>query len=185
MRTLVLGGVRAGKSAFAYRVATEWPGAVTYAVTAEASDEEMARRIERHRTERPDQWATIELVDSFEPLISGATQGGLVVVDCLSMFVSNLVVVADVEKETATSDDEERAWACVSVQLELLEAVLGDVVVVSNEVGMGVVPATPLGRLYRDVLGRANQRMAAWADRVVLVVAGAALELKAAGAPDA
>jgi adenosyl cobinamide kinase/adenosyl cobinamide phosphate guanylyltransferase len=162
---LLLGGARSGKSALAVRMAGE---RATFVATGTAGDQEMAERIRRHRAERPAGWTTIE-----EPLALGATLGsiapdGTVVVDCLSLWVSNLV---GADREDAAVEQEAAEVA------QQAAARVGLTVVVSNEVGLGVVPATPLGRRYRDLLGVVNRTFAAEAERALLVVAGRGIEL--------
>jgi adenosyl cobinamide kinase/adenosyl cobinamide phosphate guanylyltransferase len=162
---VLLGGARSGKSALAAQIAGE---SATFVATGTAGDEEMAERIRRHRAERPAAWTTIE-----EPLALGAALGSVapeetVVVDCLSLWVSNLVVAG---REDAAIEREAETVA------EQAAARVGLTVVVSNEVGLGIVPATPLGRRYRDLLGVVNRAFAAEADRALLVVAGRGIEL--------
>jgi adenosylcobinamide kinase / adenosylcobinamide-phosphate guanylyltransferase len=165
--TLLLGGARSGKSALAVELGCRHTGAVTFIATSPPDDDDdLAVRIARHRDERP-AWPTIE-----EPVdLSGALAvagDDMAIVDCLTLWVNNLVQRGD--------DDEsvERLAADVAC---LAAARRAPTVVVSNEVGLGVHPATGLGRRYRDVLGRVNQRWAAVADRALLVVAGRAVPL--------
>lgn len=160
--TFLLGGARSGKSALAVALASQWDGPVTVVATAQAGDAEMADRIERHREERPTGWTTVEepvdLVSALEVVPAGAA----VVVDCVSLWVAN-VLDQDVEalNERAVAAAQQRARA----------------IVVSNEVGLGIVPVSQLGRRYRDVLGRVNAQWAAAADEALLVVAGKMLRL--------
>ena len=167
--TFLLGGARSGKSALAVRLAAEWEGPVVVVVTAEARDDsEFAARIARHRLERPAGWRTVE-----EPLdlireLGRVPDPAFVLVDCLTLWAANAI-------EAGWSDEEVEQAA---VDLAVLAAGRASpAVVVSNEVGLGVVPATPLGRSFRDLLGRVNTEFAARADRACLVVAGRALEL--------
>jgi adenosyl cobinamide kinase/adenosyl cobinamide phosphate guanylyltransferase len=165
---VLLGGARSGKSSLAVRLAEASGLPVAFVATAEAGDEEMAERIARHRAERPPAWATIE-----EPLaLAGAIErapAGCVVVDCVSFWVANAMAAGlDVEREA-------EAAARTAAARD------GLVVAVSNEVGLGVVPATPLGRHYRDVLGRVNAAWVAASTEAALVVAGRALPLRDAG----
>jgi adenosyl cobinamide kinase/adenosyl cobinamide phosphate guanylyltransferase len=161
--TFLLGGARSGKSSLAVELAERAGGPVTFIATATAGDDEMAARIEAHRAERPGTWTTVEepirLLDALE------AAEGTVVVDCLSLWVANLL-------EDAATEIEEQAVAAASVA-----ARRGRTIAVSNEVGLGVVPATPLGRCYRDVLGRVNAAWAEAAEVTLLVVAGRALPL--------
>lgn len=175
--TLVIGGARSGKSAYAQRLAEESGRPVLYVATATAGDEEMAERIARHRAARPTHWRTLEIPMNIGPALEATIAGGeVVLLDCLTMLVSNLMMD---EGEGATAD---RLEARVVEELEALLKVCrtreAQLIVVSNEVGMGLVPPYPMGRVYRDVLGRANQWLAARSDRVVLMVAGIPLEVK-------
>ena len=177
---LLLGGARSGKSSAAQRLAqrlAQTGGRVLFIATAQALDADMARRIAAHRAGRPAAWDTLE--EPFDPAAAAAPHLGrydTVVLDCLTMWVSNLLLRhEDSAAEPALLDAAGRLLA-------LIEGSPAAWIVVSNEVGLGVVPPSPLGRTYRDALGRVNQLVAARADRVYLLVAGLALELKALGA---
>jgi adenosylcobinamide kinase/adenosylcobinamide-phosphate guanylyltransferase len=165
--TVLIGGARSGKSALALRLAVD-AEQVVFVATAEARDEEMAERIERHRRERPAGWRVVEEPVALREAIEAAPPAGCVVVDCLSLWVSNLLE-AGLADEAVKTEAERTARAAADRP--------GATVVVSNEVGLGVVPATPLGRRYRDVLGRVNATFAAAADEALFVVAGRTLPL--------
>jgi adenosylcobinamide kinase/adenosylcobinamide-phosphate guanylyltransferase len=176
--TLVLGGARSGKSTYAEKLATGSlhgtpPQVATYIATAQAGDVEMATRIAVHRSRRGSNWSTVEEpLKLDEALASAAAQGRPVLVDCLTLWLSNLMLGGgDVDEAT---DDLVHA----------LEGLGVPVVFVSNEVGLGVVPDTPLGRSFRDAQGRLNMRMAERADRVILMTAGLPLTLKDRPAPN-
>ncbi|MEW6046929.1 MAG: bifunctional adenosylcobinamide kinase/adenosylcobinamide-phosphate guanylyltransferase [Bacillota bacterium] len=175
---LVLGGARSGKSAFAQRLAGELgDGRAIFVATAQALDEEMAERIRRHRRDRPADWPTVEAPRQVaERLAAVWRDERAVLIDCLSLLVSNVILSLG---EGAGLQGAEEA---VERELDGLETLFrsrpASWVIVSNEVGLGVVPPYPAGRLFRDVLGRANQRMAARADEVWLLVAGLPLRLK-------
>jgi adenosylcobinamide kinase/adenosylcobinamide-phosphate guanylyltransferase len=190
---LVTGGARSGKSTFAERRALELAAVrsapVVYVATAVVTDEEMAARIARHRARRPDGWRTIEAPEDLATALeAGSRDGAVMLVDCLSVWAANrLVALGDPD----TPDGPETAawWRAVEalegdLVAEVDDALAAalprdcDLVLVTNEVGFGVVPATPLGRAYRDLLGRLNQRVAAGADAVHLVVAGLAVDLR-------
>ncbi len=187
MLTLILGGARSGKSDLALRLAAASGRDVVFVATMEAGDDELRARIDAHRRERPAGWRTIEVpVDVPDALLREARAGEFVVVDCVTLWVSNMLLahtldVDAIAPETvaiAASDVSGRVdafveWAC---------AFDGDVVVVSNEVGMGVVPAYPLGRIFRDALGAANAAIARRAGRVLQVNAGLVIDLTALGA---
>ncbi len=174
---LILGGVRSGKSKYAQKLAEEIGEPVVYIATATAGDEEMAERIARHRATRPIHWRTLEVTScigqALEQVISEAK---VAILDCLTLLVSNLMM----EKGESATVDRLTAQAVEELEsvLNLCKAHKTVLIVVSNEVGMGVVPPYPSGRIYRDALGEVNQWLAARADRVILMVAGIPLELK-------
>lgn len=174
---LVTGGVRAGKSRYAERLARELGGDdVVYIATGIATDGEMAARIARHRAARPTAWATIEAPRAAGVALREAA-AAVVLLDCLTFLVANAVTDAFEAGEDAA---RESALAEVAALLAAADARAGTLVVVTNEVGLGVVPATPLGRWFRDALGEANQRVAARAERVVLMVSGLEVVVKGA-----
>lgn len=165
--TLVLGGARSGKSRYAERLVEAAAGSGTYCATAEAGDAEMAARIAAHRSRRGPFWRTIEAPLTLVRAIDAeAAPESPVLVDCLTVWLSNLLLAS---KEL----EEETRALC-----RTLREAAGPVVLVSNEVGMGLVPETPLGRRFRDAAGWLNQDVAALADRVVFVAAGLPLMLK-------
>jgi len=165
--TLVLGGARSGKSAFAERLVVDSGLTRIYLATATAGDGEMQMRIARHRVQRGDDWITIEeplaLVDA---LTREVTHGRAVLVDCLTLWLSNVML--------AERDPEIEARRLT----RFLEVAKYPVVLVSNEVGLGLVPETPLGRQFRDAQGRLNQAIAACVPNVVFIAAGLPLWLK-------
>lgn len=171
---LILGGARSGKSTMAERLARD-EERVLFIATAEALDEAMRRRIATHRRHRPERWDTLEepihLSRAIRPV---AGRYDTFVLDCLTLWVSNLLL-ADEE----ATDAEGVVLDTVGRLLDLIDGTGGRWILVSNEVGQGIVPASPLGREYRDVLGRVNQLVASRADKTYLMVAGMALDLKA------
>ena len=175
---LVLGGARSGKSSYAEQVAAEVGGdSVLYVATAQAFDAEMQARIDQHRAERPARWRTLESPTGVGDAILAAQDAErLILLDCLTVLVSNLLLgFEDPFADEATA----AVQAEIDGLLRCVERLDAHFVVVSNEVGMGLVPAYPLGRAYRDLLGRANQQLAARADRVVFLVAGLPMVVKA------
>jgi adenosylcobinamide kinase/adenosylcobinamide-phosphate guanylyltransferase len=165
--TLVLGGARSGKSRYAERLVEGAARAGTYCATAEAGDREMAERIAAHRARRGPFWHTVEEPLAVASVIAEEVAGErLLLVDCLTLWLSNLMLAG-------RRVDEEAAKLCSALRLAG-----GPVVLVANEVGLGLVPETPLGRQFRDAAGRLNQQVAALADRVVFVAAGLPLVLK-------
>ena len=162
--TFVLGGARSGKSRFAedllQRAARPW----LYLATAEAGDEEMRQRIAHHRARRGEKWQTLEVPLDLAEAVGMRT--GALMIDCLTLWLSNMMLAQrDIDAEC------DRLIAA-------LKTAPGPIIAVSNEVGLGIVPDTPLGRQFRDAQGRLNQRVAAIADHVVLMAAGLPLSLK-------
>jgi adenosylcobinamide kinase / adenosylcobinamide-phosphate guanylyltransferase len=162
----LIGGARSGKSSLAVRLAAESGAPVVFIATGEARDPEMAERIALHRAERPAAWKTVEEPVALQGALEAAPRESCVVVDCLSLWVANLL-------EGSAADVEEEARAAAAVAAARVAAT----VAVTNEVGLGVVPATQLGRAYRDVLGRVNGIWADAADEAYFVIAGKALRL--------
>jgi len=165
---VLLGGARSGKSRLALELASTSGANVTFVATAEALDEEMAQRIATHRAERPDGWATIEEPRDLERALAEVEPQSTCVIDCLSLWVSNRMLRGD-----EPTDIEAAARACAA----RAAARDGLTVAVTNEVGLGVVPATALGRVYRDLLGTVNQTWVDASERAAFVVAGRALAL--------
>ena len=180
---LILGGARSGKSAFAEQLAASSGRRVAFIATATAGDDEMRARIARHRASRSPEWLTIE-----EPLqLAGAVRraaelADVLLLDCITLWLANWMgQQSDLELDDAPG---EGYTGRVLSDIEELLATLATpgpgktLIAVSNEVGLGIVPAYPLGRVYRDTLGRVNQRLARSADRVYLMVAGLAVDIK-------
>lgn len=166
--TMLLGGARSGKSRLAVRRASAYPGAVCFIATATAGDAEMADRIARHRRERPDGWETLEEPLALASALDRARSDALVIVDCLTLWLSNLVAGGASER-----DVEEHATHAAR-RASQREA---PVIAVSNEVGMGIVPSDARARAFRDLQGRVNSAWVAHASEAHLVIAGALLPL--------
>ena len=176
---LILGGARSGKSAEAVRMArARGNGHVLYVATAEPGDDEMRVRIEKHRAERPTCWDTMEAPHAVGQRIGRQADGHTtIIVDCITLLVSNLLVDKPDPYDDAVQDSVvQEIEAMVQAAKELPSA--SKMIIVSNEVGYGLAPLTALGRAFRDLVGQANQTLAAAADRVVLMVAGLPLILK-------
>jgi adenosylcobinamide kinase/adenosylcobinamide-phosphate guanylyltransferase len=182
-RTLVLGGARSGKSAYAERLAAESGKDVIYIATATGGDEEMAARIARHRAGRPPEWITVE-----EPLALGnqllrwSSPDRIIIVDCLTLWLSNLLFSGG---QTYPEVGDITLPALFHEQHDMLASALtkcaSDIVLVSNEVGLGIMPMGAISRCFMDEQGRLNQSVAAICDRAVFIAAGLPLVLK--GAP--
>ncbi len=168
MITFLVGGARSGKSSLAVELGRRHRGPVVFVATCAPLDDDLAARIARHRQERPD-WPTIEEPVELASAVAKADRDALVLVDCLTLWVSNLMLRGDDEPEVTGAAGE-----FVGALLDRT----GPAVVVSNEVGSGVHPEGELGRRYRDLLGRVNQIVAAAADSTLLVVAGRVLRLE-------
>ncbi len=172
---VLTGGARSGKSGTAARLAGAHAGPVFVAVAGVGDgDQEMTARIERHREDRPASWTTLEVAgQAMAAWLPGVPADACLVVDCLGTLLSALLF------DDATTPTEDAAEAIASGVVEALLARTGNTIVVTNEVGMGVVPVSESGRLFRDALGRANARLTDAADAAYLVVAGRAFDLTA------
>ncbi len=178
----VTGGARSGKSSYAERLASQQPNPVTYLATLEPLDDEMRDRIDRHQAQRPEGWATIEAPRNLVEAYREIAPDRCILLDCLSLWVSNRLLSLGEAPELAEVNELERQLISELGELISLASIRGaDTIVVSNEVGSGVVPPSALGRAYRDLLGRVNQSISASANRAWLLVAGRALELPAPG----
>jgi adenosylcobinamide kinase / adenosylcobinamide-phosphate guanylyltransferase len=169
MRALILGGVRSGKSRYAEELAARHGGAIAVIATGTAGDEEMAARIAAHRARRPKHWRVVE-----EPfrlggaLLEAARPGSLVIVDCLTLWLTNILMKSDPTLLDRESD----------ALLAAVQSAAGSVILVSNEVGSGIIPINELARRFTDATGLLHQRLAQICDRVVLMVAGLPLMVK-------
>ena len=178
--SLVLGGVRSGKSAFAEsKVATLSEGPILYVATGVAGDDEMKERIRLHRESRPQEWSTLEeptkLAEKLAPMLTGDGAPGAVVIDSMDVWVANLLMGNQSENKHSLEE-------IVTTEAEQLLKLVVDspqaFVFVSSEVGLSLVPTEPLGRRFQDLLGTINQRIAAAATEVFLVVAGLPTKIK-------
>ncbi|MFO7815451.1 MAG: bifunctional adenosylcobinamide kinase/adenosylcobinamide-phosphate guanylyltransferase [Halanaerobiales bacterium] len=178
---LVLGGARSGKSTFAEKLAKKIGGSnVTYIATAEALDQEMEERIAHHKSQRPMEWETIEAPTDIYQAIRGIENSRTVLIDCLTLYLSNRLL-----KEKPEGDfDLQRIVKVEEDIIEKIKIILTyarereiDLIIVSNEVGQGLVPSYELGRVFRDISGRANQYISSKADEVYLTIAGLPLDL--------
>ena len=167
--TLLVGGARSGKSDLAVGLGTAWAGTVTFVATAEAGDEDMARRIARHREDRPDSWELVEAPAFSASDLLVIDADALVIVDCITMLTTNLLLAESPEAEIEAS---------LAQLAEAAASRSAPTLMISNEVGLGVHPPTEIGRQFRDLLGRINKQLAASATDALLIVAGRALPLE-------
>ncbi len=173
---LILGGARSGKSAYAQKIAKRLQGeqGAIYIATAVAGDEEMEERIARHRTARPPSWKTVEAPQKAARVLEEVgEEGQVIILDCLTLLISNLML----DKAEATVREEDILGEVESL-VQAAKGAKSQVIVVSNEVGLGVVPTTKVGCLFRDIAGRANQLVAREADEVYVMWAGIATRVK-------
>jgi adenosylcobinamide kinase/adenosylcobinamide-phosphate guanylyltransferase len=188
---LILGGARSGKSAFAERLAARSGKTVAFVATATDSDDEMSERIARHRASRPQEWHTIEEpLDLAKAVLRANQLADVAILDCMTLWLGNMLLQEQGEHESdvqvqeelriTSSTFDERSLQHIEALLAVLQSAEKSktLIVVSNEVGLGIVPAYPLGRIYRDTLGYVNQRLAQNADRVYLMVAGLVVDIK-------
>ncbi len=181
--TLILGGARSGKSSFAQeQVIRKKQASTIYLASAVAFDGEMKDRIKRHQQDRPAEWQTVEApYDAHDPIRQLGQEKGIILWDCLTFYLNNLIYQETEIKNNGTSDlakIEQLVLEEVDRIIALKDKTQCDLTVVSNEVGNGVVPENELGRLFRDIAGRANQKFAQACDRVYLVTAGISTKLK-------
>jgi adenosylcobinamide kinase / adenosylcobinamide-phosphate guanylyltransferase len=188
---LLLGGARSGKSAYSETLAAHLAGEapVLYIATATASDDEMLQRIARHQASRPAHWLTVEEPQNPASALI-ANPAPVALLDCVTVLVANLLLANADGYDNDKHDEPDLASGSAEAAEALVDRAIGDLlnawrartstlILISNEVGMGIVPPYPLGRIYRDCLGRVNARLAAEADTVLLMVAGLPIELKA------
>lgn len=167
--TLVLGGAASGKSRFAQELAERQPGSLLYVATAHAGDAEMAERIARHRQARGERWRTLEAALDLTVVASAAAGHSAVLVDCVTLWLTNLLLAGA---------STEAVWPAVEAFIATLDQLPAPLILVSNEVGQGIVPEHALARTFRDLAGEVNQQLAGRADRVWLVTAGLPMQLK-------
>lgn len=175
--TLILGGARSGKSSHVQKLAEDSGTSVTFIATAQAFDDEMSARIKKHQTERPQRWQTLETPYELISL-SQEIKSEVVILDCVTLLVTNVMMNYFVNDIL----DEEKSKQAVEKEIEELLRLIRESkkewLIVSNEVGLGLVPPYPLGRVYRDLLGWTNQRLAKEADEVLFMVAGIPMKIK-------
>ena len=167
----ITGGARSGKSQYAQHLAHSLPGRKVFIATAEPLDEEMAEKIKAHRKARPPDWDTVEEPRHLKKAINGcASRYDVLLIDCLTLWISNLLTNSPLEAGEINAELENLVENCKTVS--------ATVIIVSNELGMGIVPMDSLARCYRDIVGRANQAIASAADEVFLLVSGIPIKIK-------
>jgi len=188
---LILGGARSGKSSYGEKLASSTPGRVAYLATAKITDREMEKRIAAHRERRPEEWTTFELEkDSLgkkdiENVIQNIEEQGhsIVLIDCITNMLFRLIDGYELDRLETISNKleieiEKKVLEFFGFFMDLLKSTDLNVIIISNEIGMGVVPAFPLGRIFRDLMGMINKDMAAGSDEVYLFTAGLKQRLK-------
>ncbi|MEM8856853.1 MAG: bifunctional adenosylcobinamide kinase/adenosylcobinamide-phosphate guanylyltransferase [Chloroflexota bacterium] len=174
--TLILGGARSGKSNKGLKLAFAYEN-VLFVATAQAWDDEMRHRIDVHKTERPEHWGTLEAPQNVADALAQSTYPAeCILLDDMTLLASNVILALGDDVDTPAA--EKAVLAETERLLEQLQTLDADVIIVSNEVGLGIVPATKLGRVYRDALGRANQKLAQAADSVLFMVSGLPMVVK-------
>lgn len=175
--TLITGGARSGKSRFAQDMAVQAGVPVLFVATAEAGDEDMRKRIEAHKKSRPADWTTLETTSHVGGQITkNIGKSKLVIVDCITLLVNNIFMQYDDTIDAGAAEigvmDE------IEELIDCMDSTKADFLIVTNETGLGIVPADRISRLYRDLLGRANQRLAQRADEVHMLIAGIPVTIK-------
>jgi adenosylcobinamide kinase/adenosylcobinamide-phosphate guanylyltransferase len=174
--TLIIGGARSGKSTCAQEMASKSGGNVLFVATAEAGDEEMRRRIEKHRDARPPGWTTLEATTHIGRRITkNIGKAQTVIIDCITLLINN---VFQQHGDADAARLEKAVMAEVTRLFDCIDRTDAHFIIVTNEVGLGIVPADEESRLYRDLLGKVNQRLAGHADEVYLLVAGIPIAVK-------
>jgi adenosylcobinamide kinase / adenosylcobinamide-phosphate guanylyltransferase len=181
LNILITGGARSGKSSYAQEIAFKEHKKTLFVATAEAGDEEMAERIRSHKRNRPADWKTLETPSAVGKAILANSGGAeIIIIDCITMLVNNIFAgYADYSKDTVNAA---RVESEVTREIQELIACFSKInagfIIVTNEVGLGLVPANPIDRLYRDILGKANRMLAEKADTVYLMVSGLPVKVK-------
>lgn len=175
---LITGGARSGKSRYAVELAKQKSGKVAFIATAIAGDEEMTRRIQMHQASRPADWTTIEeSINVAQSITDTVSNHDTIIVDCLTLLITNLVFEPPYREEI-DDEKEQNIYAAIEKIIETTENLEATVIVISNELGMGLVPEDALARRFRDIAGRANQLLAEAADEVYVCISGIPMRIK-------
>ncbi len=178
---MVTGGARSGKSSYAEELCKSKNDSVTYIACAKITDDDMSERVKHHRRQRPDKWNTVEQYKNFEDLTQSC-ESEVYLLDCVTTMIANIMFDEKIDYDTCGTDTIERIEYDVKKHIDiLLDQFLNSsltLVLVTNEVGMGIVPAYRLGSIFRDIAGRMNQHIAAAADEVICMISGLPLKLK-------
>lgn len=171
----ITGGARSGKSNFALKLAKNIGGKVAFIATAQAGDEEMQKRIQIHRQDRPDEWTTVEEPFDVASAIDSARGHNVLIIDCITLLISNLLCSAE--------NLDDISWIYIKIEnlIKSAKKFIGTVIIISNEVGMGIVPDNRLAREFRDVAGKANQMIASSAEQVYICFSGIPVLIKDLG----
>lgn len=177
----ITGGARSGKSTFAEEKAISFGEKINYIATSEAFDDETKKRVEEHKKRRDGRFFTVEAYKGFDKIFRNISEGSILF-DCMTNMVNNLMFENDIDWDKATSQEIDKIEREINVEVDLLLNEMkkhkGVSVIVSNELGMGLVPAYPLGRYFRDIAGRINQKLAKNVDEVYFVVSGVPMKIK-------
>ncbi len=182
MITFITGGARSGKSTYAERLAKESGKKITYVATSIAFDEGMKNRIQKHQDQRPKEWPTIERYCDFHEVVGTKEyeQSQILLVDCITVMICNLMFYSNLDFDHCSPEEVDELEKTIIGEVEklLLLSEGKELIIVSNELGMGLVPAYKMGSYYRDIVGRINQLVASKADEVFLIVSGLQIKLK-------
>lgn len=181
---LVTGGARSGKSSFAEEKASELGKKITYIATSINTDDGMQHRIDRHKSQRPSEWSTIEMYKNFNDLDKETDflESDLIILDCITLMVSNLLLESGIDFDACTYEDIDNIENNIFDEIDILISQMDDYdkvfIAVTNEVGLGIVPAFKSGAIFRDISGRVNQYLASRAREVYMIVSGIPLKIK-------
>ena len=182
MIVLISGGARSGKSSFAEKIAWHQGGKdVCYLATAEIKDQEMKNRVEKHIQHRPQAWETIEESHEVSEVLTHLTSGSVILLDCITVYISNLLLSGNKIDNIDSKQKETEIKSELEKIIKVVKENSLDIIIVTNEVGQGIIPDNKLGRIYRDIVGRMNQYLASEADKVYITFAGLPVEIKDIG----